>query len=71
MIKQYDDPHYIVKLEKAIAEKYGHEAIQNPKKGWDEEKEEFSSLGNYLIRRAIELVQLVNHIHSSWWMTFI
>ena len=40
MIKQYDDPHYIVKLEKAIAEKYGHEAIQNPKKGWDEEKEE-------------------------------
>ncbi len=39
MIKQYDDPHYIVKLEKAIAEKYGHEAIQNPKKGWNEEKE--------------------------------
>ena len=39
MIKQYDDPHYIVKLEKAIAEKYGPEAIQNPKKGWDEEKE--------------------------------
>ena len=39
MIKQYDDPHYIVKLEKAIAEKYGEEAIQNPKKGWNEEKE--------------------------------
>ena len=39
MIKQYDDPHYIVKLEKAIAEKYGHEALQNPKKGWNEEKE--------------------------------
>tara|TARA_R100001082_G_scaffold88214_1_gene54617 strand:- start:231 stop:620 length:390 start_codon:yes stop_codon:yes gene_type:complete len=39
VIKQYDDPHYIVKLEKAIAEKYGHEAIQNPKKGWNEEKE--------------------------------
>ena len=39
MIKKYDDPNYIVKLEKAIAKKYGHEAIQNPKKYWDEEKE--------------------------------
>ena len=39
MNKQHDDPHYIVKLEKAIAEKYGEEAIQNPKKGWNEEKE--------------------------------
>ena len=39
MIKQHKDPHYIVKLEKAIAEKYGEEAIQNPKKGWNEEKE--------------------------------
>ena len=25
------DPNYVVKLEKAIAEKYGEEAIQNPK----------------------------------------
>lgn len=33
------DPNYIVKLEKAIAEKYGEEAIQNPKKNWNEEKE--------------------------------
>ena len=40
MIKQHDDPHYIVKLEKAIAKKYGEEAIQNPKKHWNEEKEE-------------------------------
>ena len=39
MIKQHKDPHYIVKLEKAIAEKYGKEAIQNPKKQWNEEKE--------------------------------
>ena len=39
MVKQHDDPHYIVKLEKAIAEKYGHEAIQNPKKFLNEEKE--------------------------------
>ena len=33
------DPHYIVKIEKAIAEKYGLEAIQNPKANWNEEKE--------------------------------
>ena len=39
MIKQHDDPHYIVKVEKAIAKKYGQEAIQNPKKDWNEEKE--------------------------------
>ena len=39
MVKQYDDPHYIVKLEKAIAEKYGKETIQNPRGNWDEDKE--------------------------------
>jgi hypothetical protein len=33
------DPNYVVKLEKAIAEKYGEEAIQNPKSGWTPEKE--------------------------------
>ena len=33
------DPNYVVKLEKAIAEKYGEETIQNPKKNWNEEKE--------------------------------
>ena len=39
MIKEHDDPHYVVKVEKAIAKKYGEEAIQNPKKDWDDEKE--------------------------------
>lgn len=33
------DPNYVVKLEKAIADKYGEETIQNPKKNWNEEKE--------------------------------
>ncbi len=37
-MKKHEDPNYI-KLEKAIAEKYGEEAIQNPKSNWDEEKE--------------------------------
>jgi len=34
------DLNYIVKLEKAIAQKYGQEAIQHPRSGWTPEKEE-------------------------------
>ena len=34
------DPNYAAMIEKAIAEKYGVETIQNPKANWDEEKEE-------------------------------
>tara|TARA_Y100000034_G_scaffold1831_1_gene2336 strand:- start:70 stop:459 length:390 start_codon:yes stop_codon:yes gene_type:complete len=33
------DWDYIAKVEQAIAEKYGKEAIQNPAKFWNEEKE--------------------------------
>ena len=33
------DPNYAVKVEKAIAEKYGKEAIVNPKSQWDDDKE--------------------------------
>jgi len=33
------DLEYIAKLEKAIKQKYGSEAILNPKSGWSEEKE--------------------------------
>ena len=33
------DPNYIASIEKAISEKYGEEAIQNPKGNWDEIKE--------------------------------
>jgi len=34
------DPNYAVKIEQAIAKKYGEEAVQNPKKTWTEEKDE-------------------------------
>jgi hypothetical protein len=37
------DLNEIAKIEKAIKEKYGDEAIQNPKGNWDKEKE-----GKYL-----------------------
>lgn len=33
------DPNYVVKVEKAIAEKYGQETIKHPKRDWDDEKE--------------------------------
>lgn len=34
-----EDPNYVVKVEAAIKEKYGEEAIQNPKKFWNQDKE--------------------------------
>jgi len=34
-----EDPNYTAKLEKAIKEKYGQEAIQNPRSNWTDEKE--------------------------------
>ena len=33
------DPNRIARIEKAIAKKYGHETIENPRKYWNEEKE--------------------------------
>ena len=33
------DYNYIAKIEQAIGDKYGEEAIQNPKANWSEEKE--------------------------------
>ena len=33
------DPNEIVKIEKAIAQKYGTETILNPKSLWNEDKE--------------------------------
>ena len=33
------DPNYAAKVEKAIAEKYGKEAVVNPRSEWDDDKE--------------------------------
>jgi len=33
------DPHFVVKLEKAIEKRWGEETIENPKKYWTPEKE--------------------------------
>ncbi len=33
------DPNYSIKIEQAIAKKYGEDTVQHPKKEWDEDKE--------------------------------
>ena len=33
------DPNYAIKVEKAIAEKYGEETVQHPRSDWSDEKE--------------------------------
>ena len=37
---QNKDPNYAIKIEQAIAEKYGDDAVKNPKATWDVEKEQ-------------------------------
>ena len=39
-MKKFKDPNYVVRVEKAIAKKYGQETIQNPRNDWTNEKEE-------------------------------
>ena len=50
MTKRKQDPDYVLKVEKAIADKYGVEAIQHPAKDWTPEKE----------RAYIEQLELFN-----------
>lgn len=50
------DPNYVAKLEKAISQKYGDEAITNPRKFWDEEKEK------KYIEQSKEFLQKSEHL---------
>ena len=38
------DPNYAIKIEKAIAEKYGEETVQHPRSDWSDEKEKEEEL---------------------------
>ena len=40
MMNKNNDPHYVARLEKAITKRWGKDAVQNPRKFWDDEKEE-------------------------------
>ena len=44
-----DKQQYIAKLEKAISQKYGEETINNPRRFWDEDKEQ-----EYIIQSQAE-----------------
>jgi len=39
-LAKHKDPNYVAKLEKAIKDKYGEAAIENPRKYWNDEKED-------------------------------
>ena len=53
-MKKFQDPNYLVKLEKAISKKYGSETIENPRKHWTESDEEEyeNQLNRELARRS-------------------
>ena len=63
-----DNQEYIAKLEKAISQKYGTEAINNPKRFWDDEKEKSyiaqsqEEQRKYLLEIIIGLVLFVRDI---------
>jgi len=50
------DPNRIAAIEKAISQKYGNEAVQNPRANWDENKEK-----EYLA----QMKELYNKIKSN------
>ena len=61
------DPDYAIKVEKAIAEKYGTDTVQNPKGSWDDEKEKnyLDSLKKIQSSDAQEAEVLVNGVFVS------
>ena len=50
------DPNYVVKIEQAIMKKYGEDAVQNPKKNWNDEKEKkyLSELKEFYNKQFVE-----------------
>ena len=49
------DPNYAIKVEKAIAEKYGEQTVQHPKSDWSDEKE----------KEYLKDLKELHHIHNS------
>ena len=49
------DPNYAIKVEKAIAEKYGDEAVQHPKSKWTDDKE----------KKYLDDIRQLNHVYTS------
>ena len=61
------DPDYAIKVEKAIAEKYGTDTVQNPKGSWNDEKEKnyLDSLKQIQSSGVEEVEVLVNGVFVS------
>jgi hypothetical protein len=55
-----DKQDYIVKLEKAISQKYGEEATHNPRRYWDEDKEK-----KYIQQSQIEQQKFAKNAESQ------
>jgi hypothetical protein len=55
-----DKQDYIVKLEKAISQKYGEEATHNPRRYWDEDKEK-----EYIQQSQIEQQKFAKNAESQ------
>ena len=49
------DPNYAIKVEKAIAEKYGEQTVQHPKSDWSDEKE----------KEYLKDLKELHHIHNN------
>ena len=60
------DPNYAIKVEKAIAKKYGVETVQHPKKNWNDEKEReyLSELKEFYSNQPIEEDSDKEHING-------
>ena len=60
---------YIAKLEKAISQKYGDEAINNPQRFWDEDKEKeyISRISSMLVGCYIQYVEGREERWSTGW----
>ena len=49
------DPNYAIKVERAIAEKYGDETVQHPKSDWTDDKE----------KQYLDDLKKLHHVHNS------
>tara|TARA_B100000886_G_scaffold194202_1_gene133817 strand:- start:262 stop:636 length:375 start_codon:yes stop_codon:yes gene_type:complete len=49
------DPNYAIKVERAIAEKYGDEAVRHPKSDWTDDKE----------KQYLDDLKKLHHVHNS------
>ena len=65
------DPNYVVKVEQAIAKKYGEETVQHPRANWtdDKEREYISQLKDlYKQRDQLEILQVLTIIGAVLYM---